>query len=245
MNSEDDHSDREVVTAAGLGGLLSGITLGVAFAVGGRSRHRRRLLQKVFVIGGLVGATSGLLAGKQKMYAWSTRRGRLAFIADHTWGLVTTGSGVIVAGLNFLLGATVEESLSRRQNRLVFNRGFVLRPGFAVSVGYVVSGAADRHGVVTARRRKLVEVHEDIHIWQARRWGPLYPALYGLWFVGGSLVGMRRWWVQRHDGRSLMNHIDATAYYSNPFEWRAYTEDDNWPPATADKALVWSKRFGG
>lgn len=258
MNTKDLHSDNagelsgknshpltEVAATMSLGGLFSGLTMWVAGAAWGRSHHRHHLFQNAVMISGVVGAVSGLLAGKQKMYAWSTRRGCLAFVADHTWAVVTTGMGAITAGLNYLLGATVDESLTRRQNRLVFDRGFVLRPGFAVSVGYVVSGAADRQGVVTARRRKLVEVHEDVHIWQARRWGPLYPVLYGLWFIGGFFVGLQRWWVRRHDGRSLMTHIDATAYYSNPFEWRAYTEDDNWPPTTADKALVWSKRFGG
>ena len=149
----------------------------------------------------------------------------------------------VAASLGAVLGATVEDSLSRRQNRLVFERGLVTRPGFALSLGYVVSGAADRHGVVTARRRQLVTDHEDVHIWQARRWGPLYPTLYALWMVGGFFFGLQRWWAQGSSGPSVMTHIDAAAYYSNPFEWRAYTEDGNWPPATADPTLVWPQRF--
>lgn len=191
--------------------------------------------------GVVVGAVSGLLAGRQHMYDWRTGRGRLAFALDHTWALASTGAGTLLAGTNLFLRSPIEHSLTRRQNRMVFERGAAVRPGFALSVGYVVSGAADREGLMTPRRRRLVTHHEDVHIWQARRWGPLYPLLYGIWFLGGAVMGLWRW--GRRGRTAAMAHIDAAAYYSNPFEWRAYTADGNWPPAGADPALVWSRPF--
>lgn len=191
--------------------------------------------------GAAIGAVSGLLAGRQRMYDWRTGRGRRAFVLDHTWALATTGAGVVAAGMNLVLRSPIEHSLTRRQNRMAFERGLAVRPGFALSVGYVVSGAADRHGRMTPRRRRLVTDHEDVHIWQARRWGPLYPLLYGTWLAGGAAMGLWRW--RRSGQSSAMAHVDAAAYYSNPFEWRAYTEDRNWPPSGVDPDLVWSRSF--
>lgn len=241
--SEAGDASLEEIAASTIGAcVLGGMTVACAARI--VSPHRLSGAVSAMWWGMAVGAVSGLFAGWHRLYQWKNWRGRWAFVADHTWALATTGVGVGVAALNLVLGTEVVDSLSRRQNRLVFDRGFVLRSGYAMSVGYVVSGAADRHGLVTERRRRLVSDHEDLHIWQARRWGPFYPVLYGLWFLGGSVVGFGKWRTDR-SGRSLMTHVDAAAYYSNPFEWRAYTDDDNWPPVTADESLVWSNRFGG
>lgn len=222
------------------GAVLGGLTMAlVTWLV---APHQSRQARRGTWWGMCFGGASGLLAGWKRIYEWRSQRGRRAFLADHTWGLATTSAGVVIAAANVLLGAKVEESLSQRQNRLVFDHGFILRSGFALSTGYVVTGAADRQGVVSPRRRRLVTDHEDVHIWQARRWGPLYPVLYVVWFIGGVFVGIKKW---RADplGRTLMTHVDAAAYYSNPFEWRAYTNDGNWPPATADSTLVWPDTF--
>lgn len=233
-------SAQELVGTMCGGAVLGGLTM--VLVSGLIAPHQSRRARRGAWWGMCLGGASGLLAGWKQIYEWRSQRGRRAFIADHTWALATTSAGVVTGVANVLLGAKVEESLSRRQNRLVFDRGFVLRSGFALSTGYVVTGAADRQGVVSPRRRRLVTDHEDVHIWQARRWGPLYPALYALWFLGGAFVGLKRWWADP-SGRSLMTHVDAAAYYSNPFEWRAYTNDGNWPPATADSTLVWPDTF--
>ncbi|MGA0879405.1 MAG: hypothetical protein ACO3SP_09835 [Ilumatobacteraceae bacterium] len=222
--------DAETASTSLAASLLAATTLAVAF----RRQHWWRW-------GATIGAVSGLFAGRLRAYDWRTARGRLAFVLDHTWALTTTGAGVVVAAANQVLGSPIEHSLTTRQNRVVFERGLAVRPGFALSVGYVVSGAADRQGRVTPRRQRLVTDHEDVHIWQARRWGPLYPVFYGAWLASGAVVGLWRW---RKSGRSsAMAQVDAAAYYSNPFEWRAYTEDRNWPPAGVDPALVWSRPY--
>lgn len=134
------------------------------------------------------------------------------------------------------------ESLSRRSDRFVFRRGLVLRRGFALTVGTVVTGCGGADGEITERRARLVTHHEDVHVWQARIFGPLYPILYASWFVGGVLVAV----AQRVTGRTtttLTDDVDRYAYYRNPFEWHAYTCDDNWPPASTDAHGVWSKKF--
>lgn len=211
-------------------------TAALASIIGGRSRG--------WWWGTAIGALSGAVAGRYRIYDLATGRGRRALIVDHTWALATTTAGVLVAAADLALGSPVERSLSERQNRLVFTRGAVVRRGFAISIGYTVSGAAGTEGRLTPRRRRLVTDHEDVHIWQARRWGPIYPLAYGTWLLIGGVIGFRRWWRDRRtSGRSLMSHLDATAYYCNPFEWSAYTEDRNWPPGGVDPALVWRRPF--
>lgn len=232
----EERLDTETAFTSVAAALLGAATLATVRSVVGGPRAPR-----LWRWGATVGAMSGCLAGRRRMYDWRTARGRRAFVLDHTWALATTGAGILAAGMNLVLRSPVDHSATTRQNRVVFERGVAVRPGFALSVGYVVSGAADRRGEMTPRRRRLVTDHEDVHIWQARRWGPLFPLLYGTWLAGGALVGLGRW---RKSGRtSVMAHVDAAAYYSNPFEWRAYTADRNWPPAGVDSDLVWSRPY--
>lgn len=169
----------------------------------------------------LVGAVSGAVSGRRRVYDWRSRRGVVAFLADHTWALATTTSGVIAMAVNMTRDAGFEPSLSERQNRMVYRRGFVLRRGFAVTFGNVVNGAADENGELTERRRTLVTVHEDAHVWQARVFGPIYVVVYAGWFAGGALVGAVKW-LASDRSVPLSRTVDAYAYYRNPFERHAY-----------------------
>ena len=169
----------------------------------------------------LVGAVSGAVSGRRRVYDWRSRRGVVAFLADHTWALATTTSGVIAMTMNAMRDAGYEPELSERQNRMVYRRGFVLRRGFAVTFGNVVNGAADENGELTERRRTLVTVHEDAHVWQARVFGPIYVVVYAAWFAGGALVGAVKW-LASDRSVPLSRTVDAYAYYRNPFERHAY-----------------------
>ena len=225
-------SDEAVSTA--LGGALLG-------AVAGRAVRSTWL-------GAVVGGVHGFVAGRRRIYQWSTRRGRAAFVLDHTWALSTTFAGLVVLALSWIReratgrSAGFEPSLSERQNRMVHREGPVLRRGFAVTVGTVIDGAADRDGRLTDRRRKLVTDHEDVHVWQQRLFGPLYPIAYVSWFAGGIVVSVVRRFTSRHEA-PLADEIDRFAYYRNPFEWHAYTCDANWPPGGVRPDAVWAERF--
>ena len=220
---------QEVLAVSAAGAILGGIT--------GR-------IVGFPVIGTVIGAVSGAVAGARRMYDWKAPRGIGAFTLDHTWALATTTAAVVATGVNAATGARIDESLTTRQNRMTFDKGLVLRRGFAVTFGYVINGAADRDGVINERRRKLVTHHEDQHVWQARMFGPIYPVVYAGWFAIGSIVATAKWLTH---GRStkLSDEVDATAYYRNPFEWHAYTCDDNWPPHGVDATKVWAKPFRG
>ena len=141
----------------------------------------------------------------------------LAFVLDSTWALITTAGALVVHAVAALQRAPGNylASLSARHDRHVYAGGLRLRPGFLTTVGNVISGAA------RTRRRAVIDVHEQLHVWQARMFGPLYPLIYGVWTLAGGAVGAVVWLgsVRREP---LIKVVDTYAYYSNPFERWAY-----------------------
>ena len=170
----------------------------------------------------VVAATNGVVAGYRQIYDWQTQKGRLAFVLDSTWALATTSAGLVSQLIGRVTKSRYDESLSRRSNRHVYERGFVVRRNFAVTVGNVVSGAGD---TTDERRRNLVTDHEDVHIWQSRMLGPLFPAMYLGWMVVMAPVAVVGWVRGRLSGdrsTSLWAAIDRCAYWQNPLERQAY-----------------------
>jgi hypothetical protein len=187
-----------------------------------------------------VGAANGVIAGWRRIYDWNCSTGLVAFTLDSTWALATTTAGLASQAIGYLRGRPdYDASLSRRANRIVYRRGFVLRRGFLITVGNVVSGAGDTS---TPRRRRLVTDHENVHVWQARWFGPLYPVLYGSWLIGGGAVGAVLWLARRRSApwsAPMSKVVESCAYYLNPFEWWAYSRDDHWPPSGKVRGLGW------
>jgi hypothetical protein len=186
------------------------------------------------------GAANGVVTGWRRVYDWSSSTGPAAFTLDSTWALPTTAAGLASQAIGLVRGRPdYDASLSRRANRMVYRRGLVPRRGFLITVGNVVSGAGDTS---VARRRRLVTDHEDVHVWQARWFGPLYPVLYGSWLIGGAAFGAMLWLARRRDASwtaPLSKVVESCAYYLNPFEWWAYSRDDHWPPSGKVRGLGW------
>lgn len=175
----------------------------------------------------IVGGVNGYISGRRGVYDWRSPKGVAAFALDSTWALTTTMSGLLSHAVGAVRGdAGYSDTLSRRQNRHVYARGFQPRRGFATTLGNVVNGAGDLR---TPRRAKLVTDHEDVHVWQARGFGPLYPVLYLGWAAGGAVGGAALWALRRRD-EPLSKVVESCAYYLNPFEYWAYSRDDHWPP---------------
>lgn len=174
-----------------------------------------------------VGGLSGLVSGWRGVYDWRSVKGVGAFAIDSTWALGTTAAAVVSHAVAFARGdAGYSDVLSRRHNRHVYARGLQPRRGFATTFGNVVNGAGD---LARPRRARLVTDHEDVHVWQARGFGPLYPALYIGWMAGAGLVGTALWTIKHRD-QPFGRVVESYAYYLNPFEYWAYSRDDHWPP---------------
>ena len=172
--------------------------------------------------GAVVAATNGVVAGYRQIYDWRSQKGRVAFILDSSWALATTSAGLVSQLIGYLTRSPYDESLSRRANRHVFTRGFTVRRNFAVTVGNVVSGAGDTDD---ERRRSLVADHEEVHIWQSRMMGPLFPVVYLGWMVAMTPFAVVGWAHRRLSGdrsTSLWAAIDKCAYWQNPLERQAY-----------------------
>lgn len=188
--------------------------------------------------GAIVGGLNGAVSGGRQIYAWRSPSGVAAFVLDSTWSLATTAAGLVAHAGGAVRGdAGYVPELSRRCNRHVYRRGLRLRRDFAITLGNVVNGAGD---VTNPRRAKLVTDHEDVHVWQARLFGPAFPVLYAGWTVGGAVAGALVWLGGRRD-QSFVKIVESCAYYLNPFEWWAYSRDDHWPPAGLVAGLGWRR----
>ncbi|MDJ0768546.1 MAG: hypothetical protein QNJ12_07110 [Ilumatobacter sp.] len=192
----------------------------------------------VAVPAALIAGANGAVSGWRAIYDWGSSRGVGAFALDSTWALATTSAGLVSHALGALRGdAGYVEPLSRRRNRHVYTRGFQPRRGFAITLGNVIAGAGD---LSRPRRAKLVTDHEDVHVWQARAFGPAYPVLYVGWMVGGGVAGALVWLLARRD-QPFGRVVESCAYYMNPFEWWAYSRDDHWPPSGMVDRLGWKR----
>ena len=203
------------------------------------------------VLGGLIGrsfglgrplagiaALNGAISGWRQIYDWRSGPGRVAFVLDSTWALATTTGSLVSHVIALVRGRPgYDASLSVRQNRHVYQRGFQPRRRFVVTVGNVISGAGDTS---EQRRRHLVQRHEDSHVWQSRIIGPGFPVLYGTWMGVGAVVGALLWALRLRD-RRFSSVVETYAYYLNPFEWWAYSREGNWPPAPCEVDLAWKQ----
>jgi hypothetical protein len=160
----------------------------------------------------------------------------LAFVLDSTWALVTTLAALVVhvVALAQRRPGNYLTALSERRDRHVYARGLVVRRRFLTTVGNVISGAE------RARGGRVIDVHEHTHVWQARWFGPIYPLVYAVWTIVGAVVGAAVWLAS---GRRepLPRVVDTMAYYSNPFEWWAYSREGRWPPPSAITRLTWRR----
>ena len=194
---------------------------------------------------GVVGAVNGVVSGWLGIYDLGRPQGWVALILDSTWGVVGIGLGLVLHGVNlFMPRSGYEPELSRRQDRHVYAGGAALKPGFALTLGNVVSNGGGRAGLrgeseAVARRRRFVIAHEGLHIWQNRWFGPSYQGIYLLWLVTGAVIGTLVWPVAK--GR-WWSAVETVAYYDNPFEYWAYRHDGYWPPRGIHPRLGWRKR---
>lgn len=197
-------------------------------------------------LGGTVGlvlaascaGVNGLLAGVYGIHDWRRPRGWFAFAADCTWGLLGTTLGNLLHLLDHTWpGAGYRADLSARQERHVYERGATLKPFFSLTLGNAISNAALGEPTVDLN---FLRRHEELHVWQHRWFGPVYPLTYIVWGVLGAVWGILVWC--RNRDQSLFSLVETAAYYNNPFEYWAYNNDRNWPPYGIHPKLAWRGR---
>jgi hypothetical protein len=183
---------------------------------------------------------NGLVSGVRGVYNWRTAAGWFGFLLDSTWGMLGTVGSLALHIIQVVLPSRrYRPDLSRRLGRHVYEGGFRLKPQFATAVGNVISNAGGTVGLDGnhgPRRRRLIDRHEMLHVWQHRFFGPLFPLLYSLWFVLGAIAGAV---IAVLSKRSIGKSVLTVAYYDNPFEYWAYRRDGYWPPAGAETTLAW------
>lgn len=195
-------------SVVGAGGALVGSAAGSFIGLG--------------VPAAVIAGANGAVSGWRGVYDWRCSTGVIAALLDSSWALLTTagslGSHVIAA----ITRSDYAASMSERRNRHVYVGGFTPRRGFAVTVGNVISGAGD---IAVGSRRHLVDDHEEVHVWQTRILGPLFPAAYIGWMALGGILGTVGWVRARLSGdrsSTLWASIDRCAYWNNPLERQAY-----------------------
>jgi hypothetical protein len=183
----------------------------------------------------LIAAANGAICGWRGIYPWRRWHGWLAFVLDSTWAAVPVAVGLLAHLVAAFRHGGFVAGMSARRGYHVYRGGMSLKPGFAFTIGNVISGAGE---VSRAGRAKLVTDHEAVHVWQARWFGPLYLVLYGLWAAVGAVVGLATW-LRRGRKEPAGPLVEACSYYMNPFEWWAYSRDGYWPPNGLRKGIGW------
>ncbi|MEQ1699586.1 MAG: hypothetical protein ABMA25_05720 [Ilumatobacteraceae bacterium] len=221
--------------------LVASLAEAVAVATGGALlgwAPGRLVHPSVGIAMALVAGANGAIGGWRGVYGWRRPSGWLAFVLDSTWATLPVMVGLLTHVVALVSrSAGYEPSLSHRQHRHVYRRGAHLKPGFALTVGNVISGAGNVDG---PRRRRLITDHEAVHVWQARWFGVLYLPLYGLWAAAAAVVGVLVWVGPRRE-QPLGKVVESCAYYLNPFEWWAYSRDALWPPPGLLHGFGWRR----
>lgn len=192
---------------------------------------------------GTICATSGLangaVSGYAGIYRWTHSRGWLSFLLDSSWALLGTTLGLLIVHLPnaFWSDPRYRSDLCHRKDFHLYERGMSLDRGFAFTAGNVTSNAGTLDGFV---RFTYVMRHERFHVVQNRIFGPLFQIAYLLWTLGGTVIGLVVWLTDRNEALSAL--IRTAAYYDNPFEYWAYRNDENWPPADMNTKLAWPPR---
>lgn len=170
----------------------------------------------VGIIVAIVFAVLGLIHGIRLAQAESylDAGGFFAFLWDHLWSLPNTIIGSIWC--LFTIGIEKDQSHSRGTGRLVLTHG--VSADFDTTLGNVTAGNS-------------VDVHEGLHVWQARIFGPF---LYPIWGVNYAINTILPWWLFfTHPGPAgFGKYFVCGVYPYTLFELWAYAVQGSKPSCT-------------
>ncbi|MEV4415049.1 glycine zipper family protein [Catellatospora sp. NPDC049609] len=200
------------------------------------------------LVGGAVAAVAavpyGWAVGRVRAYQ-PTAHGVGLFAVDHSWSLVNTCAGAVFLTANLARGHRLDPSACRHRGRVNLREQAIR--GYATTVGNVVAGAT-----------AACERHEDVHVRQARLFGPLYLPLIAANYALFTVLPV--WWLYHdHAGYPITGprrYLDRGVYLHVWHEAWAYRRDvrDRHGPGTAipragrrarrDPRRRWSWRVG-
>jgi hypothetical protein len=185
------------------------------------------------VLGAVINDVNRIAQRELGIYNFRDWRGWAAFALDYTWGLPGTVEGYGLQAVNAFYpnAGGYDSAFSALVGSHVYRGGIGL-PGFTSTLGNVTTHLGTGPGA-----DDVMMNHEEVHVWQSRLFGPLFPITYLGWSTGGALVGTGYWLL--HPGQDWFSLVETAAYYDNPWEVWAYTNDHNWPPPGANPALLW------
>jgi hypothetical protein len=160
-----------------MGATVAGIVLGIVVTATGAIVG--------FLIGGPIGAgilgaislgfaiPFGLAVAEGKPYQGAL--GVWRCFLDATWSCLNTWAGAIYYGVHRIFGNTHEAARSAGTGSIWLTKG--VSPAYATTIGTVKAGSSPS-----------IDRHEEIHILQARLFGPLYLPLVGLNYVIATII---------------------------------------------------------
>lgn len=125
----------------------------------------------VAIILGVLGATYGAIALASNVYTFRTAS-TTGLVLDVTWSIVNTTAGLLVwIPAALISGAEFEkpDESSQRSGSFVYDKNPMGGKFAATTIGTVIAGDWSSH--------------EEVHIWQARLFGPMYMVTYVAAFV--------------------------------------------------------------
>lgn len=182
--------------------VVSSVLLGVWGALAGLLVGWIPGLVAGAVAGVALGAFYGAVAGMSGVYS---RRRLGQFVVDHTWSALNTVIGALFLLVNLARGNRVDTEFSEGRGHLGLRQG--LLRGWATTIGPVQAGTG--HGL---------DLHEAVHVLQARLFGPLYLPLIGLNYVVATVLP---YWLLYHD-RQTRPIDNVRAYFQRgvyPHTW--------------------------
>lgn len=116
-------------------------------------------------------------------------------VVDATWSALNTWAGAVFYGLLRLTGSPLDVERTRGTGSIWLVKGVVRR--YATTIGTVKAGSNER-----------IDRHEEIHVLQARLFGPLYLPLVAVNYVIATVVP---YWLLFSDRAGYT--IDSVAAY--------------------------------
>ena len=186
---------------------MPGAVLGVSVALTGAALGALAGGRAGAVVGGVVSVPFAVVFGRAVVQGrpYEGTRGALRCAVDATWSCLNTWAGALYFGVHRLYGNTHELAKSQGRGSIWLQKGVVRK--YATTIGPVKAGSSD-----------TIDRHEEVHVFQARLFGPLYLPLVALNYVVATVVP---YWLLFRD-RDRYPITGVASYFENgvyPHVW--------------------------